>query len=249
MWPKVSHTAGAFAAVKADGSARSSGKCHVRLLVHHCAICHNARGTARGTNLKRSEQNMVNILKRIWIFVHFEEVPRVVRVTCRVMPSSGCCMGRSSMWGRYSCRFKAIEHLGLWLMWSCGCLCVCVCVFLGIIEIVSTSRSSQESFLAIACWTPDPDCCGLSLLWVALRRRCCTSSWTLRCFKLMSWLCLIEYWIVLAASAVWYWPSNDFDACCYQMCFSTDAGNKDCTRFSPLSSWMEPSMQWDVWSG
>ena len=105
----------------------------MRLLVHHCAICHNARGTARGTNLKRSEQNMVNILKRIWIFGHFEGVPRVVRVTWRVMPSSGCCMGRSSMWGRYSCRFKAIEHLGLWLMWSCGCLYVCVCVFLGII--------------------------------------------------------------------------------------------------------------------
>ena len=30
--PEVSHTAGAFAAVKADGSARSSGKCHV-----HCS--------------------------------------------------------------------------------------------------------------------------------------------------------------------------------------------------------------------
>ena len=30
---------------------------------------------------------------------------------------------------------------------------------------------------------------------------------------------------------------NDFDSwCCYKMFVCTDAGNQDCTRFSPLSS-------------
>ena len=76
----------------------------MRLLVHHCAICHNARGTARGTNLKRSEQNMVNILKRIWIFVHFEEVPRVVRVSD--MPSDA----------KLRLLHGAIQHVGAILL-------------------------------------------------------------------------------------------------------------------------------------